>query len=93
MRPGFHAVSIACLIATSTSPPAQAQGQTTIEQDHTMPIGDLHRPSAPDSGWPGAIDAARSGRNLRYEAPGRRTIVATPRVSPTHAGAALSLRW
>ena len=39
------------------------------------------------------IDAARSGRNLLYQTPRGRTIVATPLVSPTHAGAALSLRW
>ena len=39
------------------------------------------------------IDAARSGRNLIYETPGRRSIVATPLVSPTHAGAAVSVRW
>jgi len=39
------------------------------------------------------IDAARAGRNLLYEAPGGATIVATPLVSPTRAGAALSVRW
>jgi hypothetical protein len=47
----------------------------------------------PGAGISILIDAARANRNLLYEDPGGRTIVATPIVSPQFAGAALSLRW